>query len=300
MRKLTLISALSLLAIHFSACGEDDPEEGCDAGFIENDQGECVKEGCAAGLVEDEHGECVTQTCDDGFALNDAGECEACKPGDECADAIPPIVVTGPCSDREYALNDHSDSPATGDIFDRECCTWVRKPLTIRSPEDWPETDKNCLVSMREIMVHGVELPNYHIVRAGQLMIYDYPESNLEKLTYLHEVKTLVIQDSEALLSLRGLENLESIRTQLVINNNENLPNLNGLKNLEEVGKLTIVGNAKLRDLSHLDSLTTATEANVNDNPQLCQSTAEEFVDRVAGEQGSAQRNGLSPDATCD
>ena len=95
----------------------------------------------------------------------------------------------------------------------------------------------------------------------GTLRVRKVSDStDLSGLSCLEEVGGLVISNNDGLVSLEGLNALESIDDFMTISDNDQLEDLDGLSGLEEIGGIVnIQSNPALADLSGLSSLTTIT-----------------------------------------
>lgn len=92
------------------------------------------------------------------------------------------------------------------------------------------------------------------------------------QFTGLSEVRQLGILDNDALISVEGFENLESINQgYLFINNNELIQDLNGFNSLKKVGSgISIRSNPNLQSLNGIDSINEVTSnIDINGNSSL-------------------------------
>ncbi|MGO4920022.1 DUF7619 domain-containing protein [Maribacter spongiicola] len=92
------------------------------------------------------------------------------------------------------------------------------------------------------------------------------------QFTGLSEVRQLGILDNDALTSVEGFENLESINQgYLFINNNELIQDLNGFNSLKKVGSgISIRSNPNLQSLNGIDSINEVTSnIDINGNSSL-------------------------------
>lgn len=104
---------------------------------------------------------------------------------------------------------------------------------------------------------------------AGELSLYHATADDLAKLTCLRKVEgNLIIRETE-LVSLEGLENLESVSGLLELRFNHALTDIDGLAGLRHVGTLHLWNNDVLADASGIAQLQTASSINIQVNPEL-------------------------------
>lgn len=71
----------------------------------------------------------------------------------------------------------------------------------------------------------------------------------------LDSIFSLYIIANDSLVSLSGLEGLQTISGRLVVEDNASLPNFNGLNNLQSVGELKVESNQSLKNFEGLENL---------------------------------------------
>lgn len=126
---------------------------------------------------------------------------------------------------------------------------------------------------------------------AGDLSLYHATADDLAKLTCLRKVEgNLIIRETE-LVSLEGLENLESVSGLLELRFNHALTDIDGLAGLQHVGTLHLWNNDVLADASGITQLQTASAISIQVNPELSAISLPqiEVLDYVSLYKGSLQ-----------
>jgi hypothetical protein len=173
-----------------------------------------------------------------------------------------------------------------------EGCTVYRGSLAIRLPDD--VEDLAGLYALREVVgslnmeqcfglssLHGLE----RVERVGSMGIGMVPM--LEELRPLASLRgaierDLVLSYMDSLVSLHGLDGVESVGATLVLRVLAKLETLDGLGGLRSVGELVIWDNASLRSLAGLSALETVDGTlEIKRNPMLPQSEIDAFMARV-------------------
>ena len=104
---------------------------------------------------------------------------------------------------------------------------------------------------------------------AGNVSLNEATADDLAKLACLRHVEgDLIIRDTE-LVSLDGLENLESVDGFLELRFNHSLADLDGLAGLRHVGTLHLWNNDALADASGIAHVQTVSSLSVQGNPAL-------------------------------
>ncbi|CAN5483986.1 hypothetical protein BH09BAC4_BH09BAC4_00260 [soil metagenome] len=94
--------------------------------------------------------------------------------------------------------------------------------------------------------------------------------TSLSQLGSLRTTSFITIQNNAELLSLQGLDQLQTVKADIALYNNPKLTSLRGLESLRTVvGKISIHGHAGLTSLQGLNQIPSVGGLDFNDNAKL-------------------------------
>jgi len=134
------------------------------------------------------------------------------------------------------------------------------------------------------LMMPGIfgQCPPSNIMLSSQVQVDNFA-SDYPGCTEL--LDDLVIDDNftTPINNLNGLTNITAISGELLITDNDDLISLAGLENLNTVGSLSIPWNANLSTLSALESLNSVGALSIGNNEFLTTLTGLENITSIAG-----------------
>jgi len=89
-----------------------------------------------------------------------------------------------------------------------------------------------------------------------ELVLGENNFTNVDGLHSLQEAGSIIITEMPSLLNINGLNNLETVKTDLWLYGVENLTNIDGLSKLKYIGRSLVIAGTKIENLDALENLT--------------------------------------------